>query len=68
MDMFELRPEECIMVGNDVEEDMVASELGMKVFLMDRFIIDRKRRDISLIPKGGFDELESFLRNELAKN
>ena len=68
LDMFDLGPKECIMVGNDVDEDMIASDLGMKVFLMDRFIIDRKRRDISLIPKGGFDELESFLRNELSEN
>ena len=68
LNMFKLRPEECIMVGNDVEEDMVASELGMKVFLMDRFAIDRKTRDISSIPKGGFDELETFLENELAQN
>ena len=68
LNMFKLKPEECIMVGNDVEEDMVATELGMKVFLMDRFAIDRKTRDISSIPKGGFDELETFLENELAQN
>lgn len=68
LDMFKLEPEECIMVGNDVDEDMVASDLGMKVFLMDRFVIDRKKRDISTIPKGGFDELEIFLRKELAQN
>ena len=68
MDMFDLRPEECIMVGNDVDEDMIASELGMKVFLMDHFIINRKKKDISSIPQGGFDELDSFLKKELGKN
>ena len=29
-----VKPEECLMVGNDVGEDMVTEELGMKVFLM----------------------------------
>lgn len=29
-----LAPEACLMVGNDVEEDMVARELGMRVFLL----------------------------------
>lgn len=62
---FDLKPEECIMVGNDVDEDMVASELGMKVFLMEFFIINRKNKDLSQFPVGGFDELKTFLEKEL---
>ncbi len=65
LDMFDLAPEECIMVGNDVEEDMVASELGMKVFLVEGFIINRKGRDLGQYPRGGFDELKAFLEKEL---
>lgn len=34
-------PGNCIMVGNDIEEDMVAGSLGMKTFLLDNFVIDR---------------------------
>ena len=68
LDMFKLKPEECIMVGNDVDEDMVASELGIKVFLLDYFIINRKDKDLSTYPTGGFDELEAFLKNELCQN
>ena len=29
-----VKPEECLMVGNDVSDDMVAERLGMKVFLL----------------------------------
>ncbi len=29
-----VQPEECLMVGNDVAEDMVAQQLGMQVFLI----------------------------------
>ncbi|MBQ8894492.1 MAG: HAD family hydrolase [Clostridia bacterium] len=54
-------PEECLMVGNDVAEDMVAAGLGMKVFLLTDCIINKKNEDISRYPQGGFDELMGFL-------
>lgn len=34
-------PGECIMVGNDVEEDMIAGSLGIETFLLTDCIIDR---------------------------
>ncbi|BDG61235.1 HAD family hydrolase [Caldinitratiruptor microaerophilus] len=37
-----LRPEECVMVGNDVEEDGVAARLGMPVYIATDFLIDRR--------------------------
>ena len=52
-------PEECLMVGNDVAEDMVAQELGMKVFLLTDCIINKDNKDISQYPNGDF---ESFLK------
>ena len=45
------------MVGNDVEEDMVAKELGMDVFLLDDYIINRQDSDITQYEHGGFVEL-----------
>jgi len=35
------RPEECWMVGNDVQEDGVAAALGMNVFFVTDYLIDR---------------------------
>ena len=58
-----LKPEECLMVGNDVGEDMIAEELGMKVFLLTDCLINRKQQDTSQYPQGGFDELELFIEN-----
>ena len=52
---LDLAPEECIMVGNDVEEDMVATTLGMKVFLLTDCLISRNVTDLSQYPHGGFD-------------
>lgn len=51
---------ECLMVGNDVEEDMAARALGMKVFLLTDCLINKKKEDISQFPNGGFDELKQF--------
>lgn len=54
-------PEECLMVGNDVSEDMVANNLGMKVFLLTDCLINKKNEDITRYPNGGFPELSEFL-------
>ncbi len=55
-------PEECLMVGNDVQEDMMARELGMQVFLLTPCLINRGDQDISTYPQGGFEELLAFLQ------
>lgn len=34
------QPNECMMVGNDVFEDMVSSKLGLKTFLIDECMIN----------------------------
>lgn len=56
-------PEECLMVGNDVAEDMIAKELGMEVFLLKDFLINSKDKDISEYPQGSFDELLSYIES-----
>ena len=62
---LKLDPKECLMVGNDVTEDMVAETLGMKVFLLTDCIINKKNKDISAYPHGGFKELKQFIETEL---
>lgn len=59
---IECKPEECLMVGNDVDDDMPAGKLGMKVFLLTDCLINRDRKDISKYPQGGFSELMEYLR------
>ena len=60
-----LSAEECLMVGNDVGEDMIASELGMKVFLITDCLLNPDNKDISCYPHGTFDDLADYLRNTL---
>ena len=53
-----LKAEECIMVGNDVEEDMeAAKKVGMQVFLITDTMLNPKDRDINDYENGSFDDL-----------
>ena len=55
-------PEECLMVGNDALEDMIAERIGMKVFLMPSCLINSKDIDISKYPQGDFDTLINYVK------
>ncbi|MCH5156756.1 MAG: HAD family hydrolase [Clostridiales bacterium] len=57
-----LNPAECLMVGNDVNEDMIAEQLGMKVFLVTDCILNPDNKDISAYPHGNFDDLVRYLK------
>lgn len=57
-----MRAEECLMVGNDVGEDMIAEALGMKVFLLPECLINRRGEDISRFPQGKITDLLEFLK------
>ena len=61
MNTLSLDPTECLMVGNDVGEDMIAEHLGMQVFLLTDCIINKANEDISKYPHGNFDDLTAFL-------
>ena len=54
---------DCLMVGNDVTEDMVAETLGMGVFLLTDCLINRRGEDISRYPSGSFPELLQYIRS-----
>ena len=55
-------PAECLMVGNDVSEDMIAETLGARVFLLTDDLINSKNADISVYPHGSYEELIAFIK------
>lgn len=57
------KPEECLMVGNDVGDDMVAEKLGMKVFLLTDCLINKTDINVSEYPNGNFDDLIEYILN-----
>lgn len=54
-------PKECLMVGNDVIEDVAAEKLGMQIFLVTDCLINKKGADISAYPQGTFADLLRYL-------
>lgn len=62
LDKINVNPQNCIMVGNDVSEDMPASALGMNVFLLTDCLLNKNDEDISQYPSGGFDDLLNYLK------
>ena len=54
-------PEECLMVGNDAIEDTAAEKVGIKVFLLPKYLVNRKNVDISAYPQGDFEDLLRYI-------
>ena len=44
LETLDLKPENCVMVGNDVSEDMIVKDLGMQVFLLTDHIINKENK------------------------
>jgi len=57
------KPQECMMIGNDVEEDMIAGKLGMKTFLVTDHLLNRKNKEIDCTFSGSLEDLTSFITN-----
>ena len=60
-----VRPEQCLMVGNDVTEDMIAETIGMEVFLLTDCLINKGRKDINQYRRGSFDQLLDYIRKNI---
>lgn len=58
-----LAPEECLMVGNDVGDDMIAESIGMPVFLLTDCLINKAERDINDFNHGDFNAMCKFVEN-----
>ena len=55
-------PEECLMVGNDVQEDISVAQLGMDVFLVTDDLINSTGEDSSHFPQGNRQEMVHYLQ------
>ena len=53
---------DCLMVGNDVAEDMMAgAQAGLRGFLLTDCLINTPHADINDYPHGSFPELKAYL-------
>lgn len=61
LSFLDVRASDCLMVGNDTSEDMVASRLGMDVFLLTDCLINPSGMDVGIYPNGGFEDLCRYI-------
>lgn len=60
-------PEECLMIGNDVEEDLAAATIGMKTYLVTDCLINAKNMEIKADYTGSLTDLADNLKNILSR-
>lgn len=56
------QPEECLMVGNDVLEDISVAKLGMEVFLVTDDLINSTGEEYSHLPQGDRQGLLDYIQ------
>lgn len=68
LDIIECEPHNCVMVGNDMRDDMVAKKLGIKTFLIEDFKVERQDVEIQPDWQGTRSEIIDYLNNLEVKN
>ena len=58
-----IHPEESIVIGNDVDEDMISSRLGFDTYLVTDCLINRYNKELTLFRNGSFGELFDFIQD-----
>ena len=61
LEQMGVKPEETLMVGNDISDDMPAARVGMQVFLLTDWLINNQNEDISKYPHGDYAALWQFI-------
>lgn len=62
-------PENCLMVGNDLSEDAVASKLGIKTLIIENKLIERrqedKKADLNIAWQGSLNEFKNLIEEKI---
>lgn len=63
VECLDLSPRSCIMIGNDMQEDMCASKLGMATYLVEDCLVDRGNPRYQVDGRGSLEALYWQLKN-----
>ncbi|KUO77200.1 MAG: hydrolase [Clostridia bacterium BRH_c25] len=63
LDIIGKKPEQCMMVGNDVQEDLIALKLGVKTFLVRNHMIHRTQEAIDSTYEGDYEDFYRFIKD-----
>jgi len=62
-ELIGVAPTDCLMVGNDVDEDLPASMVGMRTYLVENLLIDKGRSGLTPDWRGSLRDLFKFIEN-----
>ena len=65
LEKIDAEPEDCLMIGNDLKEDAVASELGIKTLIIEDKIIEREESDYSVSWQGSLKEFKELIKENI---
>ena len=71
MEKFGLNPKECLMVGNDVQEDLTIRSLGVKTYLLTDTLENKKNiplEEVETEYKGTMEELYEWFQSYFVHN
>lgn len=60
-----ITPEQCLMVGNDAQEDLIVHKLGMTTYLVTDHLIDRENNNYKTDYESTMTEFIDFAYNQL---
>ncbi|MCX7883876.1 MAG: HAD family hydrolase [Caloramator sp.] len=60
--IIDKKPHECMMIGNDVEEDLIAGELGIKTYLITDYMINKKNVKPNADFIGNYKDFNNFVK------
>ncbi|RKD34786.1 hydrolase [Thermohalobacter berrensis] len=63
LNILNKEPEDVMMIGNDLLEDMIASKLGIKTYLIEDYMIDRSDKNIEPDYRGSLEEFYKFVKD-----
>ena len=64
LEKHHLDPQDCIMVGNDTEEDGVVEKLGIPLYLIEDYIINRTNEPLKSYWHGSSQEFLEIVKKE----
>jgi len=62
LDNINKNPEDCLMVGNDVSDDLPAGKLGIKTFLVTDCLLNDKNLEVNSDYSGNYKDFLQFVK------
>lgn len=63
LENIDKKPKSCLMVGNDIKEDMIAKEIGIETYLISDFVIGDIKEDKNIDHKGDYKDFYRFVKS-----